>query len=1023
MVHNKFALLLRASSATLAMAGLVHGSTALAQIAPTTAAPSSSATSPATTAPAAVPTPVAQDPQTVPPVAASQGGAPTDATETAPDAQEIVVTGSRLARTGYDAPTPVNVIGEERLKTLGIQNVGDALNQIPSFRAINTPASNFFRVSGNIGARTLDLRGLGATRTLTLVDGHRFVGSSDNGTVDINSIPSILVKRAEVVTGGASAAYGADAVSGVVNLILDNKLSGIKTDINTGVSQRGDAQTFYATVAGGTEFGGGRGHLVAGLEYAKESGIGPCEEREWCRRYTNYVPNPGYNATTRTSTNGLPATLVLDNVKFVYNENTVLSGATRPNGSGGVVTLGQQLLNVGPTSLPAVLRGKQFDSNGNLIPYQFGNFLSGLLQQGGDPDQPYLVGFSPLPLMVPTEHVSSMVHGDYDLTNDVSVSADFIYSWVKGGPSQSSAPLDGPVSIDINNPYISAATRATIRAADPTISRILVNSASYAIEGLNKATSTLKTYRGTLGIKAKLFEGWDGDAVYTYGRVDSRIDDPNNRLKEWTSALDVIPAPVGLAGIPAGTPICRTTATNPNNGCIPINLFGYGSVSQAAINRYIVPEFQTRRFEQQTASINLRGSPFSTWAGEFKLAIGGEWRRDTAVGTADSNTIAGNFISAQTSALPFTKTSVIEGYLEASVPLLKDSVIGKAFDIDGAIRQTHYNPFGNATTWKVGAVYTPVSDITFRVTRSRDIRAPTALESSPNSVGISLPLADPFFGGTTAQNVVTGGNPNLNLERGETFTAGVVLRPSFVPRFNLSVDYYDIKVKGAIDSLTGPAIATACKQQNILCNLLLFNPNGSINTVYSTYQNLSRLHAEGFELVMDYSVPLFDGNLAFQINGNYVQDLSTIGATGLVTQLDDVTGNSGSVTNIQGVPRWKLDGVVSYAQPAWQVAAHGRYVPRAILDSTKIGPEDDGYDINNPNSISTNRIDSRFYLDLTGAIRVSSGGPGGRGKFEIYGNINNVFDKGQPKQLRLIGNPLHFDPIGRFFKLGVRTNF
>ncbi|MEG3152561.1 TonB-dependent receptor [Sphingomonas sp. ZT3P38] len=998
MANTRFTFLLRASGTAIALAAVMQGPSALAQIA---AAP------PAQQQPAVAGEPADQTPPA----------------EAAAAEQEIVVTGSRLGRAGYDAPTPVNVVGEERLKTLGIQNIGEALNQIPSFRAINTPASNFFRVSGNIGARTLDLRGLGATRTLTLLDGRRFVGSSDNGTVDINSIPTILVKRAEVVTGGASAAYGADAVSGVVNLIIDNKFTGIKTDISSGISERGDAQTFYAAVAGGTDFAGGRGHIVAAFEYSRESGIGPCEEREWCRRYTNYVPNPGYNATTRTSTNGLPATLVLDNVRFVYNENGILTGATKPNGSGGVITLGQQLLNTGATSLPAALRGKQFDSNGNLIPYQFGNFLSGLLQQGDDPTQPYLLGLSPLPLTVPTKHYSSIVHGDYELSDSVTASAEFIYSHVVGGPAQASSPLDGPVSLDINNPYLSPATRATILAADPAITKILVNSSSYAIEGLNKATSTLNTYRGALGLKAELFQSWVGDLSYTYGRVNARVDDPNNRLKEWNNALDAISAPAGLPGIAAGTPICRSTLTNPTNGCIPINLFGYNSVSQAAINRYIVPEYQTRTFQQHTASINLRGSPFNTWAGPVKVALGGEWRRDTAVGTADANTVAGLFLSAQTSALPYTKTSVIEGYLEAGIPLLKDSALGKSLDIDGAVRRTHYDPFGNATTWKVGAVYSPISDLTFRVTRSRDIRAPTALESSPNSVTIALPLADPFFGGTTSQSVVTGGNPNLELEKGDTFTAGIVLRPSFIRRFNLSIDYYDIKVKGAIDSLTGPAIATACKQQNILCNLLTFNPNGSINTVFSTYQNLSQLHAEGFELVMDYSVPLLSGNLAFQVNGNYVVDLSTIGATGLVTQLDNVTGNSGSVTNIQGVPRWKLDGVVSYSQPGWQVAAHGRYIPRGILDPTKIGPDQDGYDINNPNSANINHVDARFYLDLNGAIRIKTGSEGGRGMFELYASINNVFDKGQPEQLRLIGNPLNFDPIGRYFKVGVRTNF
>lgn len=929
---------------------------------------------------------------------------------------DIIVTGSRVGRKGYDAPTPVNVVGEERLQQLAIDNVADALNQIPSFRPINTPASTFFRVSGNIGARTLDLRGLGATRTLTLVDGRRFVPSADDGTVDINGIPSLLVQRTEVVTGGASAAYGANAVSGVVNLILDTKLNGIKANASYGISQRGDASSLFLGAAGGTDFAGGRGHIVAGIEYAEEGGIGPCEQRSWCSRYTNYVPNPGYNNATRTSTNGLPATLVLQGTSFVYNENGIVVGARKPNGTGGTITLGQQVLNTGATSLPAALRGKQFDSNGNLVPYQFGNFLSGILQQLDDPTQPYALGLSPLPLMVPTKHVSGTVHADYELTDSITASVEFMYSKVTGGPTARSAPLDAGVAIDINNPYVSDATRATILAADPTITHLVINSSSWALGSLSKATSKVNTYRGAFALKGQLSDRWNWDAYYTYGHVDSWVGADNNRLAEWNNALDVVSAPAGLPGIAAGTPICRSTIANPANGCVPINLFGFGNISQAAIDRYIVPEWQTRKFEQHAAAVNLRGSPFSTWAGEVQVAIGGEWRRDTAEGDVDPNTAAGRFIAANGSVLPFTKTSVVEGYLEVAVPLLKDSAIGRSLDVDGAIRQTHYDPFGNATTWKLGAVYSPIEDITFRVTRSRDIRAPSARESSPNATTIQLPLPDPFVGGTTSQFVVTGGNPGLNLEKGDTFTAGVVLRPSFIRNLNISIDYYDIKVDGAIDSLTGTAIANACRQKNLLCNLIQFNPNGSINTVFSNFQNLSKLHAEGIELVSDFQVPALGGNLNFQVNGNYVIDLSTIDATGVVTQLDNWTGNAGSVTNIQGVPRWKLDGVVTYSRPTWSMTFHGRYIPRGLLDPTKIGPEQDGYDINDPNSISENHISSRFYLDITGTLKVNE-------TFEIFGTVNNVFDKDQPEELRLIGNPLHFDPIGRFFKIGVRTRW
>ncbi|PZU08031.1 TonB-dependent receptor [Sphingomonas sp.] len=995
--------MLRTSSAAIALAAATCAVPVLAQGAP---AQQPSSAPGDTTTPGLSP----------PPGAAAASNAPSAEDGVGTD---IVVTGSRLGRAGYDAPTPVNVVGDQRVRQLAISNVGDALNQLPSFRAISSPAANSFRVSGNIGARTLDLRGLGPTRTLTLVDGRRFVASSDNGTVDLNSIPSILVQRSEVVTGGASAAYGANAVAGVVNLILDNKLQGLKAEVNAGISQRGDGRSLYAAMAGGRDFAGGRGHIVAAAEYSREFGVGTCEQRSWCSKYTNYIANPGYNTATRTSTNGLPATLVLDNVMFVQNENGILSGAVKSNGAGGTITLGQQVLNTGATSLPAALRGKQFDAGGNLIPYTFGNYLSGLFQQLRDPTQPYLLGFSPTPLVVPTKHYSGIIHGDYEVTDTISLSTEFIYSHVVGGPTATTPVQDSPATIDINNPYLSAATRAAVLAADPGITKLLVNSSSFAIGPVALAKSTLNTYRGAIALKGDLGGGWNWDTYYTYGRVTSHVVDRRSRLKEWNDGVDAVLAPAGLPGIAAGTIICRTTLTQPGNGCIPINLFGFGQVSQAAVDRYLVTETQSRTYQQHAAALNLRGSPFSTWAGEVKIAGGGEWRRDTAEGSADANTLAGNYIQAGTTALPFTRTSVVEGYLEAGVPLLKDSVIGQALDIDGAVRWTHYEPFGNATTWKAGGVYTPVSGLTFRVTRSRDIRAPTAQESSPNATTTTLPLADPFVGATTLQTIVAGGNPNLRLEKGDTFTAGVVLRPGFLPRFNMSVDYYDIKVKGAIDSLSGPIIATACKQTNLLCNLITFNTNGSINTVFSNFQNLSKLHAEGLELVMDYRIPMLGGNVDLQINGNYVIDLSTIGATGVVTQLDDVTGNSGSITNIQGVPRWKLDGLVTYSRERWAITAHGRYIPKGILDSTKIGPEDDGYDVNLPNSININRVSARFYLDLTATIKIPDAS--GADRYEIFGAINNVFDKDEPSQLRLFGNALHFDPIGRAFRIGIRA--
>jgi len=1013
-----------------------------------------------------------------PDAAIPPGGTASDAASD----QDIVVTGSRLGRSGYDAPTPVNVVGSDRLEKLGIPNVADALNQIPSFRAISTPGSNGFRVSGNVAARTLDLRGLGTTRTLTLVDGRRFVGSIDNGAVDLNSIPSIMIGRSEVVTGGASAAYGAGAVAGVVNLILDTKVNGIHTDMSAGISQRGDAANYYAAVKGGTDFAEGRGHFSAGLEYSREKGVGQCETRAYCRKYTNYIANPGYippNSATGApgvSTNGLPATLVLDDVMSVYNNNSILTNATIPLLSGSR-TLGQQVLNIGTaTELPAALQGVQFNGAGDFTPYMFGNYLSGLFQQIRDKTQPYNLGLGTFPLVTPTKHVSGMAHADYEVSDSISVWGEFLYAHVVGGPA-SAAPAGGTYQIGLDNPYLSDAARQTaidalsplIDPAASTLSRrpsLTISNAAVDLGTGNIGVSKIDTYRAVFGAKGRIAESWDWDASYTYGRVDGYVVDRNNRLKSWNQAIDAtrsgqaeIVAPNGVVmasatpslaayGIPDGTIVCRSTLINPANGCVPLNLLGPNSITPAAGAANVGDEWQSRTYTQHAMAANLRGSPFQTWAGDVRVAIGGEWRRDSAVGDVDPLTKApylsnpsptAGFITPQ--AVPLTGatrvdangvtvanldvpvtpvvTKVIEGYLESSVPLLRDSPLGASLDIDGAIRWSHYTPYGNATTWKVGGVYSPVSDVTFRVTRSRDVRAPSAGEANPLTTVVVLPLPDPFVNSTHNVNSISGGNPNLKLEKGDTFTAGVIVQPSFLDRFHMSIDYYDIKVKGAIDSLSASTIANACATQDLLCGLITFQGAAKaspIVSVQSNAQNLSRLHAEGLELIMDYSLPVAGGNLAASINGNYVIDLSTVGATGLVTQYDDWTGNPGSLSNLAGVPRWKLDGMLTYARDAWSRTAHGRYVPPGLVDTTKVGPEQDGYDVNNPNSISTNKVSGRFYLDLSGSFLVQQ-------TFEFYWAVTNVFDTEEPSQLRLFGNQLQFDPVQRAFRVGVRTHW
>jgi outer membrane receptor protein involved in Fe transport len=471
--------------------------------------------------------------------------------------------------------------------------------------------------------------------------------------------------------------------------------------------------------------------------------------------------------------------------------------------------------------------------------------------------------------------------------------------------------------------------------------------------------------------------------------------------------------------------VCASSIANPNDGCIPVNLLGLNSISAEALAKYYKDQWQTREIGQHVVSANLRGTVFEGWAGPIGAAIGAEWREDTAEGQTDPLTLAGLFAAPQTTALPRIKRDVKEAYIETSIPLLSDLPFVKSLTIDGAKRWTHYSTSGDASTWKAGLVYETNDQIMVRVTQSSDIRAPTAAELNPNTTQTNLPLPDPFVNNSSHLiATINGGNPNLSLEEAVTRTGGVVLKPSFIPGLRLSSDYYLIKVAGAIDALSAGTIMTACASQNLLCNLITFSgaPKASlVSTVFANFQNLSTLRAEGVELVASYNFEALGGNVDLSLNGNYIMDLRSVGATGLVTKLDGVTGNAGSLTNVLGVPQYKLDAVATFARNNWSVTAHGRYVPESLLDPLKIGPDDARYNINLPNSTEINRVDGGFQLDLAGTISPEAEIFGA--KMQLYGSVNNVFDAEPPEQLRLFGNPLHFDPIGRAFRVGVRSNW
>lgn len=945
--------------------------------------------------------------QDEPAPAASEEPAAEEAADQEQVEGEILVTGSRLGRTSFNSPTPVNVIGQARIQDLNITNVGDALNQIPSFRPIAGPTTTQQRSSANIAGRTLDLRGLGAVRTLTLVDGRRHVASGDDGTFDLNAIPSIMVARSEVVTGGASAAYGAGAVAGVVNLILDAGFSGVKAEATYGISELGDARKIYGAFAAGTGFAGGRGHIVVGGEYADEGGVGSINTRDWSRRYRDFIPNPFFNTNPALS-NGLPANIGIDNVRTSYT----------PSGTIQVVH---------------PLQGMQFDSNGNLVPFQFGSLYNtakpSALMVGGDPSITDYYSANGPPFVVPTEHLSLLGHLDFELSGAVTFSAEVGYAKVNGGPTGSNPRSDanGAIRILRDNAYLTADTAAKMDAANVTF--LPISRVNNEV-GSNTYSSTNTIWHAFAGLKGELGSSWRWDAYYQFGQTKGLQSNSKSRLeqrfKDSIDAVRVTAANVGTSGLAIGSIVCRTTLTNPTNGCIPSNIMGADKMDPAAVAWINTIAWSDRTFTDHTLSANLRGTLFDNWAGPVLVAAGVEYRTNSSEGDNDPNSKLALFSQQAWTQLPSTTQKVTEGYLELNLPVFTDWVLGKSLELDGAVRRTHYSISGDATTWKLGAVYKINDEYMFRVTRSHDIRAPSPAELNPNRSILNGQITDPKYNVRYFVSNYSGGNPDLQLEKADTFTVGAVFQPGWIPNFKLSVDYYNIKVEGAIDIPTADLAVAICRAGTNpgICTLgtdVNGNPD-RILALYATYQNISELRAEGFEIVANYSQDLasvasfLSGDLNIMVNGSYVSTLSIALPDGTKRELSNWTGNTGLAASILGVPRWRSDAVITYSQPRYSVTAHMGYIPSGLLNPAWIGPEQEGYSPYLPNSVNYNHVSSRFYLDLNARVKLFK-------EVELFGGIKNLLDTDPPPEIRLNGNPLYFDPVGRAYTVGLRANF
>jgi outer membrane receptor protein involved in Fe transport len=919
------------------------------------------------------------------------------------EAETIVITGSRIARNGFSTPTPVTVMGQDRVSALAITNVADALNQLPSFRASSGPA-NQTSLGGNVGARVLDLRSLGAARTLVLVDGRRFVPSTSEGTVDVNLIPSGLVQRTEVVTGGASAVYGSDAVAGVVNFILDRKFTGFKAEIQGGTSQRGDDTNQFASFTAGTRIGE-RGHITLAGEYENNEGLAGCyEARAWCAQERSIVGN------TPAGSQGQPSSIITSDV----HPSTVSPGGliNRSLNAAGQPIYSNVALDP--------LRGIKFLSNGTPAPFVYGQFAGPLFMIGGDNhgQNPYL---SSLLLKVPVERYSLYSSASYELTDTIRANLDLSFGQVRGTTLSSTfRDFNGSLigNLKADNPFLPASIAQTMAANN--IAQLTFGRSGFDL-GSPKAVSTTKTYRAVASLEGSIGSGWKWDAYYQYGRTDFHqaiSNDPvNSRMRK---AFDAV-------RLGNGSIVCRVNAdaitTNDDAACVPINLIGENQFSAAARAYVIGSGYQDTRNTQQVAAFNVSGDLFTLWQDKaVSLSLGGEWRRNTIKGSTDPLSAVNDFWVLNGQATT-GKQTVKEVYAETVVPLLSDLSFARTLEANGAVRYTDYSDSGSVVTWKVGGIYEPVRELRFRVTRSRDIRAPNLSELHGPQQKTTIGLTDPLTGLQANPVTIRGSNPNLGVEKADSLTAGVVISPSwgFLSRLRISADYFKIKVVDAIGQLGAQTLVQRCVQgATEFCPLIVRDGSNTVIQVSDVLLNANAVKTRGFDLEADYRQPLGSlGQVSLRMLATIVQELTTTDSAGSLDRAGQIGSRAGTVL---GVPDYTLDGLVTYTKGRGTLTFHGRYIPGGSYNVSFIGPDDPRYAVTLPTSVNNNRIPGRFYMDLAGSYKLRVGN--GR-DFELFGSINNLFDRDPPAMPsgNLGTNQVLFDPIGRAFRVGARVRF
>jgi iron complex outermembrane receptor protein len=931
----------------------------------------------------------------------------------------VVVSGSRISARGFTQPTPTTRMVAADLEKVAKPNLFNALAELPALQGSTGRTTSTNSTSSGIqGLSSLSLRGLGPIRTLTLLDGQRVVGANVTGVTDVSQFPQLLIKQVDVVTGGASASYGSDAVGGVVNFITDKRFIGFKANVEAGETNYHDDRNATLQAAWGGGFLDGRAHLVASAEYSREKGVPSPRFGGAGANGRTWFKNPAFQVRPiAQTTDGKPQYIAIENAQqFQYAKYGLITNGPLQGtafGKDGVPFQFQYGSGGVPTGTGAV--------TGCITPFCVGGDLSGTVGGGTT-------------LGMNMSRQVAYTRGSFEFNDDHELFFSFNYAKVDSRftPNPGAAKNDN-LTIQCDNPFVPASIQAACAANGITSFKYGTSNANFHKDiEVNPVRTQLRAVVGANGKFSALGKDWTYDAYAAHGQntIDIRVANMSLNAR-YNAAIDAIRAPNG--SITCRNPVAVAS------GCVPPNIIGDVPADPAAM-AYIEPANGPRqhsRQRQSVASFAVNGEPFSLWAGPVALAFGAEARREqyhvsgdpygngvsaTSPNTAEypadpllntgvgNNWYAGNYHNAAGA------YHVKEGFIELNLPLFKSASLGEAnFNVAG--RHTRYSTSGSVDSWKAGSTWkTGVDGLRLRAVTSQDVRAPNLSELFAAPVVVNNTVN--YQGTTLTVQQRTIGNTKLRPEIARNTTLGVVLaQPKWAPGFSASVDYFDIKVNDVISSLTTQQEVDLCVagNQEICAAMDLVSA-----TKYVTVQafTLASMRNKGFDLEGVYR---FD--LGMGLPGK-------ITLRGLATYTKSFVTNSGVVgtipteaagVNLGNTPKWKGQFSQSWDTDTASFTVSQRWISDGVYSNEYIECQ-----TNCPVSTLTrptilnNQMKGAFYWDIGGSYKLNK-------NLTLYFKVDNLTDV-DPVAAPQTGtgygiNPFLYDVLGRQYRVGARLAF